>query len=175
MHQTISPAQAHDWLRSKEATLIDVRNPEEFGVEHIAYAASVPLDRVDEILQTMELPSGHKIIFQCYKGGRGAQACALLADSKPGNPVFNIEGGIGSWKEAGLPVITSEQAGFSIFRQVQMIVGSLVLFMIILGFAGLTLGFIIAGILGGALAFAGFTGWCGLAMLLQKMPWNKKR
>ena len=83
-----------------------------------------------------------------------------------------MDGGITAWKAAGLPVASSGK-GLSIFRQVQIIVGGLIAFLVVLGLTGLTVGFIIAGILGGALFFAGLTGWCGLAMLLRKMPWNK--
>ena len=91
------------------------------------------------------------------------------------NKIINIEGGIQAWKEQGLPVISAEtkSAGLSIMRQVQIIVGFLVLASVFVGFSGVTNAFILAGIFGGALMFAGLTGWCGLAMLLAKMPWNK--
>ena len=112
--------------------------------------------------------SDHAVLERC-----GEQACALVkgCDSY-GNEIYNLDGGIAAWKEAGLPVVGSS-SGLSIFRQVQIIVGFVVSLMIVLGFLGLTIGFIIAGIFGAALFMAGLTGWCGLAMLLSKMPWNK--
>lgn len=54
-----------------------------------------------------------------------------------------------------------------------MIVGSLVPVSVLLGFLGLTPTFALAGFFGLMLAFAGFSGWCGLALLLQRMPWNQ--
>ena len=90
--------------------------------------------------------------------------------------IMNIEGGIEAWKEAGLPVIgasTTNAPKISIMRQVQMIVGSLVMLCVLLGFTGVSAAFLFAGIFGAALFFAGLTGWCGLAMMLAKMPWNK--
>ncbi|MCC7305572.1 MAG: DUF2892 domain-containing protein [Alphaproteobacteria bacterium] len=172
MTQNISPAQAYKWLKSGEAVLIDVREPDEFSAEHIGYASLLPLGIINDMGSVLDIPSGRKIIFQCMKGGRGMRACAAFPES-PANPAFNLEGGIEAWKKEGLPVIGSG-AGLSIFRQVQMIVGTLVLGLVVLGFMGLGLGFVLAGMIGGMLAFAGMTGWCGLAMLLSKMPWNKK-
>lgn len=176
MAQMITPKEAYEWLQNGDAILIDVREPEEFQSEHIAYATSVPLSLFEATVANMNIPQNRKVIFQCLKGGRGAQACAIFdAQHNVENPSYNIDGGIGAWKESGLPVIGQKikKASMSIFRQVQLIVGSLVAVMVFLGFAGLTLGFVIAGFLGAALAIAGLTGWCGLAMLLQKMPWNK--
>ena len=33
---------------------------------------------------------------------------------------------------------------------------------------------IVPGFVGCGLAFAGATGWCGMAMLLGRMPWNRR-
>ncbi len=171
----ITPKQAFDWLSSGEAILIDVREPDEFKAEHIAYAISLPLGGVGELSNHLSIPKDRKVIFQCLKGARGQQACDIASGAAlSGYDIYNIEGGIGAWKTHSLPVVgSSSGAGFSIFRQVQIIVGLLILSLILLGFTGLAVGFILAAILAGALAFAGITGFCGLAMLLNKMPWNR--
>jgi hypothetical protein len=58
-------------------------------------------------------------------------------------------------------------------RQVQIEAGSLVLLGIVLGvwvapaFLGLS------AFVGAGLAFAGLSGWCGVARLLALMPWNR--
>jgi hypothetical protein len=90
--------------------------------------------------------------------------------------IYNLEGGITAWVEAGLPVLSPLGAGgcgISIFRQVQIIVGALVLLSVLAGFLISTSAFVLAGLFGAALMFAGLSGWCGLAMLLNQMPWNK--
>lgn len=173
MTNIVLPQEAAKWLAAGEAVLIDVREPDEFRAEHIAYANSLPLGDLEKLMENMSIPATRRLIFQCLKGKRGEQACALVkgCDSY-GNEIYNLDGGIAAWKEAGLPVVGSS-SGLSIFRQVQIIVGFVVSLMIVLGFLGLTIGFIIAGIFGAALFMAGLTGWCGLAMLLSKMPWNK--
>lgn len=169
----ISPQQAHEWLSSGEAALIDVREPDEFKAEHIACAASLPLSQVCDLIKQMHIPAGRKIIFQCLRGKRGERACAIVPQMDATYAVYNLEGGIDAWRNAGLPVVHSVEARISIFRQVQTIVGFLVLVFVLAGYGGQHWAFAMSGILGAALAFAGITGWCGLAMVLAKMPWNK--
>lgn len=175
MIKTISPQNAFEMLSSGQAVLIDVREPDEFLSEHIAYGLSIPLSIFEHEFSSLDFPAEKKILFQCLKGKRGEKAC-ILASNIEGieNEILNIEGGILGWKEQKLPVVmNTSSGGISIFRQVQIIVGGLIAFLVALGLAGLTFGFIIAGVLGATLFFAGATGWCGLAMLLSKMPWNK--
>ncbi len=175
MTNNISANQAAKWLAEGKAILIDVRNPDEFKEEHIAYATSLPLGEITGLFAQLNIPQDRKIIFQCLKGTRGGQACTIIqSNTECCNEIHNIEGGISAWKEAGLPVIGQAPTGLSIMRQVQVIVGGLIALFVMLGFMGITLAFMIAGIFGLALLFAGLTGWCGLAMLLSKMPWNKK-
>lgn len=172
----ITPAQALDWLSAGQAVLVDVREPAEFAAGHIAYAVSAPLARTREILGTMSLPAERRVIFQCQKGGRGGQACVAVGVTAPGGQaVYNLEGGIEAWTKAGLPIVSASEGPprLSIFRQVQIAVGLLVLLGVVVGFAVHPAGFVIAGLFGAALATAGITGWCGLALLLNRAPWNR--
>lgn len=171
-HQTISPKDAYDLISGGKAVLIDVRDPDEFSQNHILYAQSIPLSHIDDIFDHLSLPSDRKIIMQCLSGKRGEQACAIIGNKGISQEIFNIEGGISAWQAAGLPIIGKPPQKLSIFRQVQMIVGALIFTLIMLGLWGIGVAFIIAGIFAAALTFAGITGWCGLAMLLQHMPWN---
>lgn len=176
MTATLTPKQAQDWLASGQAVLIDVREPAEFSSAHIPYALSAPLAQAAEVLGRMDLPADRKIIFQCQKGGRGGQACAAVGHAAPGGqPVFNLEGGIEAWTAAGLPVVgaTAGAPRLSLFRQVQIVVGLLVVAGVATGFLVHPAGFAVAGLFGAALATAGVTGWCGLALLLNRAPWNR--
>lgn len=168
MTRSISPQEAARRLAVGEALLVDVREPAEFAASHIPLAVSLPLSGLPAMLA--ELPPDRALIFQCQSGMRSAQACALAA-TRAGS--VSLEGGIAAWRSAGLPVIGNAGPRLSIFRQVQMIVGAMVALLVLAGFAGLTAAFAIAGIMGAMLAFAGATGWCGLAMLLARMPWNR--
>lgn len=176
MTNALSPRQALEWLSSGQAVLVDVREPAEFSASHIAYAVSAPPARTSAVLRDMPLPADRKIIFQCQKGGRGGQACAAVGPLAPGGQeVFNLEGGIEAWVVAGLPVVATGAGAptLSIFRQVQITVGLLVAVGVILGFTVSPAGFVVAGLFGAALATAGLTGWCGLALLLNRAPWNR--
>lgn len=175
--KTITPREVAEWLRRGEALLIDVREPDEFKSEHIGGALSVPLALTGRLAEIAPLPEGRKVVFQCLSGMRAGKACAMAQSTLPGHTVYNLEGGINGWKAAGLPVVSTTASGAprapSLFRQVQMIVGSMVFIMVAAGFIGWQPGFAIAGLFGFMLALAGFTGWCGLAMLLSRMPWNR--
>ncbi len=170
---TMMPETAASWIRTGKAVLIDMREPDEFSAAHIPMAISAPLAFVPGLLAEMDLPGDRTVIFQCQKGGRAAAACALAGGNRP---VYNLAGGIEAWKAAGLPVVEAvpgAASGISIFRQVQIIVGTLVLLSILTGFAVHPAGFAVAGVFGLMLAIAGLSGWCGLAMLLRRMPWNQ--
>lgn len=175
MTDAVSARQALDWLTSGQALLIDVRDPDEFAGAHIPYALSAPLPQTAAVLRDMTLPADRKIVFQCQKGGRGGQACAAVGAVAPGGqPVFNLEGGLDAWTAAGLPVVGAATAPkVSIFRQVQMVVGLLMVLGVLAGFFVNAFGFVVAGLFGAALMMSGATGWCGLGMLLRRAPWNR--
>lgn len=172
--RTVNALQARQWLADGEAVMIDVREPDEYRAGHIPYALSLPLGTLPGALANAPIPKAAKVIVQCLKGGRGAQACATLASYGIANDIYNLDGGIAAWDEADLPVVGEAGAGISIFRQVQMIVGTLVLVATLAGLSGLQAGFYAAGFFGFMLALAGVTGWCGMAIVLQKLPWNRR-
>ncbi|MGH1402900.1 MAG: rhodanese-like domain-containing protein [Alphaproteobacteria bacterium] len=174
MTKTVSPKQAYEWLSCGEAVLIDVREADEFKAEHIAYGLSVPLSTMKSDFSQLVLPSGKKVIFHCLKGMRSEKACLSVQEMRDFNhSIFHIDGGIIAWKDEGLPVISKGQTKISIFRQVQMIVGALIALFVLIGMSGIAIGLTLAVLMSGALFFAGLTGWCGLAIFLSKMPWNK--
>ena len=169
----VSAKDANAWLASGDAVLIDVREPSEFAASHIPYAISAPLGALDGALAAMNLPPDRKLIFQCQKGGRARTACQVVAAARADQPVFNLEGGIEGWAGAGYPVVGAAGATtLPLNRQVQIVVGLLVVAGVAFGFLVHWTGFVFAGAIGAALANAGATGWCGMAMLLQRAPWN---
>ncbi|MCB1530501.1 MAG: rhodanese-like domain-containing protein [Rhodospirillales bacterium] len=182
MTKTVQYKQLEDWLEADEAVLIDVREPEEFRTGHILYAHSIPLNRVEELLPQMKIPEDKKIVFQCLKGMRGLQACVNagnLGHLKGRGEIYNLEGGIEGWKAAGFPVVSNDlpspspEGGVPIMRQVHIAVGLLVLLSVIAGYALHAFAFVLAGCVGLGLLLEGVTGWCGMGMVLRRMPWNK--
>lgn len=175
MTKSITAREAYGLLQDGAAVLIDVREADEFKASHIPYAYSIPLAGVAEGVAKLNIPKDKKVLFQCLKGKRGEMACETVCGNDGlRNEVYNIEGGIEAWKKADLPLIGSGSvARLSIFRQVQIILGALLILSIGAGIGGSITALYIALVLSIAFFLAGVTGFCGLATLLSKMPWNK--
>jgi len=170
---TIDPWRLDDLRADGRAIdLIDVRTPVEYREVHIAFARNVPLDRLDPAAVQRErtAPNGDPLYVVCRSGSRGRQACDKLLAA--GLHVVNVEGGTLAWADAGLPVVRGKKA-VSLERQVRIAAGLLVLLGTILGWlvhpalAGLS------AFVGAGLVFAGVTDFCGMGLLLARMPWNK--
>ncbi len=77
--------------------LIDVRQPEEYMMQHIPGAVLIPLLHLES--KIFELPEDIKIIIYCRVGNRSRSASALIVESEVSNkPVYNVLGGIRSWQ-----------------------------------------------------------------------------
>jgi rhodanese-related sulfurtransferase len=171
MLMTIDATTAKTWVEEDKAVLIDIREPDEHAREHISGARLASLSRFGTREFAQE---GEKIaIFHCDSGNRTRQAAPQIL-SLGFKEVYHLEGGLQAWKRAGLPVELNRKAPISLMRQVQIAAGSLVLLGILLGlwvspwFLGLS------AFVGAGLAFAGATGFCGMARLLAVMPWNRR-
>ncbi|HUO44216.1 MAG TPA: rhodanese family protein [Burkholderiales bacterium] len=171
MIHSIDPLRLKQWLERGEAVLIDVREPAEYRAAHIPAATLLPLGQVGRTA----LPGvdGKKLVMHCKAGKRGQEACDKLTRENTSLEVYNLEGGIEAWEKAGLPVEKSGRVFLPLDRQVQAVVGSLVLLGTLLGYLAHPAFLIIAGFFGAGLLFAGLTGFCGLAHVLARMPWNR--
>jgi rhodanese-related sulfurtransferase len=158
------------WLDNNEAILIDVREPAEHKTANIPGATLKPAGSIccDDIPD-----AGKKIVIHCQKGARGTNACQKLIAENSAIEVYNLEGGIEAWQKAGLLIGTQGGKTLPLDRQVQLTIGlSVLLFSLLSYFANpaFSLG---AAFFGAGLTNAGLTGWCGLAKLMAKMPWNR--
>lgn len=151
------------------ATLVDVRDADEHAREHIPGALNMPLAGIAD----MTAPSG-PVIFHCRSGMRTAANATRLADAVPGSPCYILAGGIDAWRTEGLPTTVDRGQPLEIMRQVQLAAGGLVLLGVILGFLMTPLFFGLSAFVGAGLMVAGATGWCGMATLLRRLPWNRR-
>lgn len=166
----ISAAELKTRLDQGSALLIDVRESDEHAREHILGARLSPLSAIDE--HDFDRDHGKAAVFHCKSGMRTqANAARLLA--RGFSEAYYLEGGIEAWKQAGLPVHTNRKAPLEIMRQVQITAGSLVLLGVALGYFINPVFYALSAFVGAGLTFAGATGWCGMAMLLRTMPWNR--
>lgn len=170
--KTVDAKTLKSWLDRKEAVLVDVREPAEYAAESITGSWLLPLATVS----TASLPehAGKKLVLHCRKGGRGDSACARLLAEDPGLEIYNLEGGIAAWAEAGFPVESSGKFFLPLDRQVQLTIGLCLLAASTLGYFTGSLFYLITGFFGAGLTVAGLTGFCGLAVLMAKMPWNQR-
>ena len=109
----------------------------------------------------------------CRSGSRGAKAAEKFRAAGFPN-VVNVEGGTVAWEQAGLPVVRSPKKVVSLERQVRIGAGSLVLLGVLLGFLVHPAFFALCAFVGAGLVFAGVTDWCGMGLMLAKMPWNNR-
>ncbi len=170
--KTIDPETLKIWLDKGEAVLVDVREPAEYKAQNIPGSRLLPLGGVAKT--TLPQTSGKRLVFHCKAGKRGASACQKLLEEIPNTEVYNLEGGIDAWTQAGYAVETSGRFFLPLDRQVQLTIGLLVFTGSLLSYF-ISPGFLlVTGLAGLGLINAGLTGWCGLAKLMAKMPWNQK-
>ena len=170
MLSSISPEEAYKKLQEGTARLVDVREPDELTTLRFPGAEAAPLS----IIRWVDLRPARAeqpIIFTCNSGRRTRNESELL-QQLAGGPAFQLEGGINNWVKKGLPVERDAKT-LPMFRQIQIGAGSLVLLGLVGGLAWPGLRWLSA-FVGAGLVFAGVTGFCGLALLLAAMPWNKK-
>ena len=167
--KTITPLEAKAWLDRNEAVLLDVREAAEYKATHIPGSHWIPLGQIS----AARLPRGHhkKILIHCQAGKRGEKACTTLMAEQSDLDVYNIEGGLNAWAAAGLPMQTGTVLPLN--RQVQVAIGLLLVLFTVAGFGVHPVFHILAGLMGLGLINAGVTGWCGMATVLAKMPWNR--
>ena len=164
----ITPAEAAAKIR-EGAIAADIRSQAEYRGGHIGGALSLPPERHRD-----KLPDNTAscLIFYCLGGKRTAQAEAALSELGRGRECYILEGGLQAWKAAGLPIVADHSAP-DIMRQVQTIAGGLILFGVLAGWLVSPWFYLINAAVGAGLLTAGLTGFCGMARLLAKMPWNR--
>ena len=149
--------------------LVDVREQVEYAGGRIAGARLLPLNELDR--RAAELDRRRAVVCVCRSGKRSAEAVEKLT-ALGFTRVEELDGGMRAWEQAGLPIEKDAHAPWALERQVRLAAGLLVL-------AGLGLSLIwpaaigLSWLVGAGLVFAAATDWCGMGLLLAKMPWNK--
>lgn len=151
-------------------SVIDVRMGLEYEGEHIDGTQLIPLDqlaaRVNDVL-AMPAPR----LLLCRTGQRAGMARETLA--KLGvSGLSVIQGGIEAYRAVGGDTVEGK-AVMSLERQVRIVAGSIgaigALLAIFVHPAFIALPLFI----GVGQVFAGISDWCGMGLLLAKMPWNR--
>ncbi|MBP7134200.1 rhodanese-like domain-containing protein [Patescibacteria group bacterium] len=150
---------------------INVCTPDEYKAKHIEGVKSMPLDQLAARLS--ELQEKKTIYVHCRSGNRSKRAIEELERLGVKAELVNVEGGLMAWETAGLKT-ASTSSRIPLTQQVFIVAGSLILLGVVLTYVGGVGFLLLPGFIGAGLVFAGLTGWCGMALLLSKMPWNKQ-
>jgi rhodanese-related sulfurtransferase len=155
------------------ACLIDVRSPAEYASVHVPGAKLMPLDTLDASAVRREQKDDASAIYVlCQSGGRARRAITRLETAGVPGCVL-VDGGTQAWIDAGLPVNRGASRVLPIMRQVQITIGIVSAAGAVLALTVNPLFALLPLVTGGGLLVAGLTGFCGLAVLLAKMPWNQ--
>jgi rhodanese-related sulfurtransferase len=170
----ISPRELHQLITGGQpAELLDVRSPAEFVAAHVSGARLIPLDELDCAALVKSRGASEKPIYVlCQSGGRARRAIEKFQRAGFDGCVL-VEGGTQAWIDASLPVNRGEGNILPLMRQVQIAVGLISAVGAVLTLLVDSRFAIMPLVIGCGLLFAGITGFCGLAVLLAKMPWNR--
>lgn len=99
----LTTLQVTQLINSKNATIVDIRAPEEFAKGSLPNARNLPADKVKD--RVRELKKDKPLIVVCANGQAAGKVAALLRSSGF-TDVFILGGGLAAWREAGLPIRT---------------------------------------------------------------------
>jgi rhodanese-related sulfurtransferase len=174
--QTISPQSLSDRIKHGEPVhLLDVRTPAEHAAVHVPGVYLMPLDRLsgEKLSSVNGFTKEQPVYVLCRSGARARQAAEQLAKEGFSRCVV-VDGGTQAWADAGLPVNRGDSNVISLERQVRIAAGILVLTGVILGALLHPVFYGLSAFVGAGLVFAGVTDWCGMGMMLARMPWNQR-
>jgi rhodanese-related sulfurtransferase len=171
--KTISPIELQKILATNlSSSVIDVRTPMEFAEVHVPQARSVPLDELN--LGSLSLPKDQPVYLICRSGQRATKAAEKFAKEGFLQTVV-VEGGMLAWIAANLPMTRSAVKVISLERQVRIAAGAIVFTGVLLA-QFVNYNFIwLSGFVGAGLVFAGITDFCGMGLLIAKLPWNRRK
>ena len=171
--RTITPVELQQILTAQPSLLvIDVRTPVEFAEVRVSQARNIPLDELKP--GSLQLPKDQPVYLLCRSGQRATKAADKLAKEGFSQPIV-VEGGTLAWIGANLPVTRSAGKVISLERQVRIVAGSLVFFGVALGWFVHRGFYGLSAFVGAGLVFAGVTDFCGMGLLIAKLPWNKRK
>ena len=87
------------------ATVLDVRNPDEYVAGHVAGAVLIPLGEL--AARQDEIPEGDPLYVLCAVGGRSLTATKALVEA--GYEAVSVAGGTNGWVERGGAIVTGER------------------------------------------------------------------
>ena len=173
MTHIISAAAFLDQLKKGDpCCVLDVRTlPEYRDVRLQTTSVHIPLDQLSG--EKVRHAVSDKPVYVLCKGGIRARKAAEILRQAGLDRVTVVDGGLDACIACGADVARAQSNAIPLERQVRMAAGAVVLLGFLLGVFVNPLFYALTGFVGAALIFSGLTGWCGMACLLIKAPWNR--
>tara|TARA_Y100000034_G_scaffold119470_1_gene161306 strand:+ start:330 stop:854 length:525 start_codon:yes stop_codon:yes gene_type:complete len=168
----IAPHEAKNIYGNQDTVLIDVREPAEYRAEHIIQAKNIPLSKINIDLLKQQIAGVNNLVLHCKSGRRAQEAAKKIKDIEYAQ-IFIVDGSFEELKSSGFQTKESSKSILPLDRQVQLVVSLMVLTGLIINHTVSPWGLLLPLFAGLGLLNASITGWCGMAKLLAKMPWNQ--
>lgn len=102
----LEPETLERWLEEgRKVVVLDIREPNETAVSTLPGARALPPDEVAGA--AVRVPDDAAVVTYCTAGYRSGFAAVEL-EKRLGRPVYNLDGGIIAWFNAGGPVVDPE-------------------------------------------------------------------
>ncbi len=105
--KNLDPKTFQKSAQKQQGIVLDVRTPQEYAKGHLANARNLDIfhDNFKEDLRRLDKKK--RYFVYCHSGGRSTEAVELM-QQMGFMQIYNLDGGITAWKEAGLPVEKSK-------------------------------------------------------------------
>lgn len=100
----LTPAQLTQFINHQDAIVVDVRAQDAYLNGHIVGALSLPIQGLDENIKKIEKFKSKPIVLVCATGTESPRA-AITLKQKDFQQIYFLNGGIRTWKEAGMPLV----------------------------------------------------------------------
>jgi rhodanese-related sulfurtransferase len=99
---SLSPAEAVQWINRRDAVVLDVRKADEFQAGHVVGAINIPAAEFEQRAKELDKYKSRPIVVTC-RAGQDAPAIAAQLRVR-GLEASELHGGIAEWERAQLPV-----------------------------------------------------------------------
>jgi len=100
---SMSTLQATQLMNQQNALVIDVREAAEYDKGHMINARNIPLAEIEARAGELDKHKAKPVVVVCDNDNRSGRAAAALR-KRGFEQVFTLGGGIGAWRQAGLPL-----------------------------------------------------------------------
>ncbi len=102
-YKSLSPLLTVAKINQGDLSIIDVREPAEYGKGHIDGARNIPVGKLEQHIETLMELKDKPILLVCQTGTRSAPACKTLL-KKGFSDIYQLTGGIDAWQDNKYPL-----------------------------------------------------------------------